>query len=84
MKNITIMDDTWKNIASTYVPFKVAAIKKRKRLTRQILQLQADWDDLKQSEFNQLDQYLQQKIFGKPSKILTWSQFASLTLDLYR
>ena len=48
------------NITSTYIPFKIAAIKKRKRLTRRILQLQADWDNWKQPEFKQLDQYLQQ------------------------
>ena len=63
------MDDTWKNITSPCIPFKIAAIKKRKRLTRRILQLQADWEDWKQSEFKQLDQYLQQKMFGKPTKL---------------
>ena len=51
MKKITVIDDAWKNITSTYIPFKIAAIKKRKRLTRRILQLQADWDVWKQSEF---------------------------------
>ena len=28
-----------------------------------------DWDDWKQSEFQQLDQYIQQQMFGKPTKL---------------
>ena len=49
--------------------FKIAALKKRKRLTRRILQLQADWNDWKEPEFKQLNQYRDQNMFGKPTKL---------------
>ena len=52
-----------------YTPFKIAALKKQKRLTRRSLQLQADWNDWKESEFKQLDQYRDQNMFGKPTKL---------------
>ena len=50
--------------------FKIAALKKRKRLTRRILQLQADWNDWKEPEFKQLNQYRDQNMFGKPTELL--------------
>ena len=46
--------------------YKIAALKKRNRTTRRILQLQDDW---LQSEFKQLDQYRDQYIFDKPTKL---------------
>ena len=63
------MDKTWINLQTKQNIFKIAAIKKRKRLTRRVLQLQEDWNDLLQSEFKQLDQYKDQNLFGKPTKL---------------
>ena len=39
------MDKTWINLQTKQNIFKIAAIKKRKRLTRRVLQLQEDWND---------------------------------------
>jgi hypothetical protein len=36
------------------------------KLTRRILLQQDDWEDWKQSEFTQLDQYVTQHMFGEP------------------
>jgi hypothetical protein len=39
------------------------------KLTRRILLQQDDWDDWKQSEFTQLDQYATQHMFGEPCPV---------------
>ena len=39
-------------------------------LRRRILQLLNDWNDWLQSEFKQLDQYCDQHMFGKPTRLL--------------
>jgi hypothetical protein len=39
------------------------------KLTRRILLQQDDWDDWKESEFTQLDQYVKQHMFGEPCPI---------------
>ena len=69
LKQVTFMDFTWRDLSTKYSNFKIAALKKRKRLTRRVLQLQADWSDWLQSEFKQLDQYKSQNMFGKPTKL---------------
>ena len=51
LKKVVVMDRTWINLQTKQNIFKIAAIKKRKRLTRRVLQLQEDWNDLLQSEF---------------------------------
>ena len=49
--------------------YKVAALKKRCHLTRRYLQKQPDWQDWKQSEAKQLNQYEAQGTFGIPCKL---------------
>lgn len=39
------------------------------KLTRRILLQQEDWDDWKESEFTQLDQYAKQHMFGDPCPV---------------
>ena len=46
--------------------YKIAALKKRKKLTRRYLIQQPDWQDWKASEAKQLNQYEAQGTFGKP------------------
>ena len=45
---------------------KPISIKQQKKLTRRILKQLPDWEDWKQSEFKQLDQYNDQDTFGEP------------------
>jgi deoxyuridine 5'-triphosphate nucleotidohydrolase len=47
---------------------KLAALKKRKKLTRRFLKQQDDWDDWIKSERKQLNQYEDQGTFGSPCK----------------
>ena len=48
MKKIIVMDTTWTKFSSIHIPFKIVAIKKKKRPTRRIFQPQANWDEWKQ------------------------------------
>ena len=45
---------------------KPISLKQQKKLTRRILKQLPDWDEWKQSEFKQLDQYHDQNTFGEP------------------
>ena len=45
---------------------KIHSLKKQRKLTRKILQSQADWPEWRLSEFKQLDQYEDQNTFGEP------------------
>ena len=45
---------------------KPISLKQQKKLTRRILKQLPDWDEWKQSEFKQLDQYHDQDTFGEP------------------
>jgi hypothetical protein len=56
---------------------KIKAIKKKKKLTRQILLRQEDWNDWKLSEHKQLNQYYDQGTFSPPMQRLT------ITLDVF-
>ena len=69
LKQVTFMDYTWRDLSHKHNAFKIAALKKRKRLTHRILQLHDDWSDWLQSEFKQLDQYKTHNMFGKPTKL---------------
>lgn len=46
--------------------YKIAALKKRRNLTRRLLLQQSDWPDWQKSEWKQLNQYEAQKTFGEP------------------
>ena len=48
---------------------KTAIIKRPKKLTRKYLLQQDDWDDWRESEHKQLDQYHNQGTLGKPTKL---------------
>ena len=39
------MDISWREFKNFHSGYKIAALKKRKRLKRRILQLQNDWND---------------------------------------
>ena len=47
--------------------YKVLVLKRKKKLTRRILQKKHDWDDWRRSEFKQLNQFHQQQTFGPPT-----------------
>ncbi len=64
-----IEDPEWKFIKGLTTRFKVAALKKRKKLTRRYLQQQPDWDDWLNSEAKQLNQYESQGTFGTPQAL---------------
>ena len=49
--------------------YKIAAIKKRRKLTRRYLMAQDGWEDQKQSEFKQLNQYEAQGMLGAPCSL---------------
>ena len=46
----------------------ITSLKKQRKLTRRILQGQADWHEWQASEFKQLDQYEDQHTFGEPQE----------------
>ncbi len=48
------------------------------KLTRRILLQQEDWDEWRESEFTQLDQYAKQYLFGKPCPIKSKSAVFNL------
>ncbi len=56
----------WSNLRNLPSWYKIAALKKRKKLTRKFLQKQDDWNDWYQSEHKQLDQYEAQGTLGAP------------------
>ena len=49
--------------------YRIAKVKKRRKLTRRFLLNQTDWNDWEASEHKQLDQYASQKTFGKPQTL---------------
>ena len=63
------MDVSWGELQIFHSGYRIAALKKRKRLTRRRLRLQDDWNDWLQSEFKQLNQYRDQHMFNKPKKL---------------
>ena len=62
-------DPEWHHIRGLHVRFKIAALKKRKKLTRRYLKEQPDWSDWLASEAKQLNQYESQGTFGKPQEL---------------
>ncbi len=59
-------DELWSDIHNLPNWYKLAAVKKRKKLTRRWLKKQPDWDDWEKSEHKQLDQYEAQGTLGAP------------------
>ena len=56
----------------------IHSLKKQRKLTRKILKDQDDWEDWRQSEFKQLDQYEDQQTFGEPQERPHGSNLLSL------
>ena len=56
-------------IKNKVAQMKINVTKAPKKLTRRYLLKQDDWDDWKNSEFKQLDQYYAQNTLGKPTKL---------------
>ncbi len=59
----------WSQLKNLPNWYKIAAIKKRKKLTRSYLMKQADWNDWAASERKQLDQYEAQGTLGTPCEL---------------
>ena len=72
------MNKLWYQQHSLPPWYKVAKVKKRRKLTRRYLMKQADWNDWRQSEFKQLNQYKAQNTFGTPQPLPTGANLLPL------
>jgi hypothetical protein len=62
-------NNTWHLMKHLPHWYKITAVKKRRKLTRRYLLKQPDWNDWKELEWKQLNQYEAQSTFGKPCQL---------------